>query len=241
MRARDLLGASLSLLAACASQDAERFATPAPLDAPAPLPPEREEAERDNVDDELGLAEYERLLADKETRLRAAGVLLAAREPALQREARGEAGYAPPPPPAPEPIGGVASEEQATAAKSKRTRKDASGGRAADTPTVAESAARGPVKKAPTTTSPAAPREEKVLYNVDAKPAAGASSPAADENAPANRCQNICDLSAATCELEGKICDLASRHPGDPRYGDLCRRADDDCRLAAEACQRCSP
>ncbi|MFY0537354.1 hypothetical protein [Nannocystis pusilla] len=66
MRARDLAGASLLVLAAaCAPQDTERFAIPAPLDAPAPVAPEREEAERANNDDELGLAEYERLLAEK--------------------------------------------------------------------------------------------------------------------------------------------------------------------------------
>lgn len=241
MRARDLAGASLlALTAACASQDAERFATPAPLDAPAPVAPEREEAERGNPDDELGLAEYERLLADKESRLRAAGVLLAARDSGLAADARG-GGFAPPPPPAPTPAEEVADESQASAAKAKRPRKDASAGRAADAPTVAQATAPAPAPAKPkggATTS--ATREKKVAYNADAKPEASAQG-YTDDEATGNRCQNICDLSAATCELEGKICDLATRHPEDPRYGDLCRRADDDCRQAAEACQRCSP
>lgn len=245
MRARDLAGASLMVLAAaCASQDAERFATPAPLDAPAPVAPEREEAERTH-DDELGLAEYERLLADKETRLRAAGVLLAARDSATAADARG-GGFAPPPPPAPASVEEVAGDFQMNAAKTKRPRKDASAGRAADAPTVAQAPAPAPAPVKPkggaTTSSSSAAREKKVAYNAEAKPEASAQGyAAADDEAPSNRCQNICDLSAATCELEGKICDLATRHPEDPRYGDLCRRADDDCRQAAEACQRCSP
>lgn len=241
MRARDLAGASLlALAAACASQDAERFATPAPLDAPAPVAPEREEAERAHHDDELGLAEYERLLADKETRLRAAGVLLAARDSRLAADARG-GGFAPPPPPAPVPAEEVAGEVQSNAAKAKRPHKEATAGRAADAPTVAQAPA--PVKpKGAATSSTSAPREKKVAYNDEAKPEASAQGyTAADDEAPGSRCQSICDLSAATCELEGKICELATRHPDDPRYGDLCRRADDDCRQAAEACQRCSP
>ncbi|MCY0988469.1 hypothetical protein OV203_15160 [Nannocystis sp. ILAH1] len=246
MRARDLAGASLMVLAAaCASQDAERFATPAPLDAPAPVAPEREEAERANNDDELGLAEYERLLADKESRLRAAGVLLAVRDSATVAEARGEGAFAPPPPPAPVPAEEAVDEFQVNAAKAKRPRKDAGAGRAADAPTVAQGAAPAPApvkSKGATTSSTSATREKKVEYKPDAKSATNTQGyTAADDEAPSNRCQSICDLSAATCELEGKICDLATRHPGDPRYGDLCRRADDDCRLAAEACQRCSP
>ncbi|MFZ6183218.1 hypothetical protein [Nannocystis pusilla] len=246
MRARDLAGASLlALTAACASQDAERFATPAPLDAPAPVAAEREEAERGGNDDELGLAEYERLLADKESRLRAAGVLLAARDSGLAADARGE-GFAPPPPPAPAPAEEVALEFFVNTAKTKRPRKDASAGRAADAPTVAQGAAPAPAPVKPkgaATASTSATREKKVAYNAETKPEASAQGYAApvDDEALSNRCQNICDLSAATCELEGKICDLATRHPDDPRYGDLCRRADDDCRQAAEACQRCSP
>ncbi|MFY0537353.1 hypothetical protein [Nannocystis pusilla] len=134
---------------------------------------------------------------------------------------------------------------QVNATKAKRPRKDAGAGRAADAPTVAQATAPAPAPAKPkgaTTSSTSATREKKVAYNVDAKPEASARGyTAADDEASSNRCQSICDLSAATCELEGKICDLATRHPDDPRYGDLCRRADDDCRLAAEACQRCSP
>ncbi|WAS93801.1 hypothetical protein [Nannocystis punicea] len=247
MRARELAGASLmALVAACASQDAERVATPAPLDAPAPLPAElQEEAERDNTNDELGFAEYERLLADKETRLQAAGVLLTAREPALGAEMKGDARFAqPPPPPAPGPRGGTVTEEEraggGAAAKAKRPRKDS--GRAADAARAGEAPAPAPMApKAATTSSTPATRDKNVQY--EAKPARGDAEGfvAANDEAPTNRCQNICDLSAATCELEGKICDLAARHSEDPRYGDLCRRADDDCRQAAEACQRCSP
>ncbi|WP_434421378.1 hypothetical protein [Nannocystis pusilla] len=217
MRARDLAGASLLVLAAaCASQDAERFATPAPLDAPAPVAPEREEAERANNDDELGLAEYERLLADKETRLRAAGVLLAARDSGLAPDARGE-GFAPPPPPA--PAEEAVDEFQMNAAKTKRPRKNASAGRAADAPTVAQSTAPAPAPVKPKGAAPAgasATREKKVAYNADAKPEASARGyTTADDEAPSNRCQK--HLRPVRRDLRARGQDLRPRDPAPRR------------------------
>jgi len=246
MRARDL-AAVMALTAGCAPQDAgERMVAPAPLDAPAPLrEPDRAEAENEDGD-ELGLAEYERLLADKETRLRAAGVLLAARGQGAE-EARDDRFAAPAPVTAATPQGGVAADENlaagGTTAKSKRAAKGAGAGRSGDV--AAEPAPPPPPapKKPSTSTASRDSREKKVFY--DARPtqteAAAGSVPKEESAEPVGRCQNICDLSAATCDLEGKICDLAARHADDPRYGELCRRADDDCRQAAEACQRCSP
>jgi hypothetical protein len=223
MRARDLLAAALiALTAACAAQDhgEPRNAPPSALDAPASPPPPAAESAVSSVEDEL--AEYERLLADKESRLRAAGVLLAARASAdAVDEARAFDGFAPPPP-APAPAGA-----DAPTSKAKRASKST---------TASGSAAAPSAPKVPV--GGAHPEREKQGVQYTPRPAADAS---AEAEPAAERCQTICDLSAATCELEGKICDLASRHADDPRYAALCRRAEDDCRAAAEACQRCSP
>ncbi|MDC0718468.1 hypothetical protein [Nannocystis bainbridge] len=250
MRARERTGAALVMLAtACAPQD--RLASPSPLDAPAPqAAPQaapQEEAERGNQDDELGLAEYERLLADKETRLRAAGVLLAARGPSLDDAiAERDRGLAPPAvaPAAPSAPGGVmggaVGEGRVATAKSRRPTKGDS-----PSPDASGKHEAAPPPAPPPRPKDSATREKKVQYDPNPKPTTSqsgyAAPPADDEPTSAGRCQNICDLSASTCELESKICDLAAKHADDPRYGDLCRRADEDCRQAAEACQRCSP
>jgi hypothetical protein len=54
------------------------------------------------------------------------------------------------------------------------------------------------------------------------------------------RCQRVCELSEATCDLQDKICTLADAHEGEPRYASACERADDHCRRASEACRACS-
>lgn len=53
------------------------------------------------------------------------------------------------------------------------------------------------------------------------------------------RCTRICDLAEATCELETQICELAARHPDEPRYAQACARAEQQCEAASRACQTC--
>ncbi|HEY8375220.1 MAG TPA: hypothetical protein VIK91_01975, partial [Nannocystis sp.] len=117
MRAGKLL-ALLVFAHGCASQDVVEPppTPPQAVDTPSSRmveAPAEERAESEAADDELGLAEYERLLAEKEDRLRAVGVLVAVRE--HQRDTR----YAPPP-----PAGGIPAAEEAVArgvaSKSKR-------------------------------------------------------------------------------------------------------------------------
>ena len=55
-----------------------------------------------------------------------------------------------------------------------------------------------------------------------------------------DRCQRICGLAEATCDLHDRICSLADAHDGEPRYAAACERADDDCRRASEACRACT-
>lgn len=231
MRAPDLrvlAVVALAAIAGCAAQDAPevRPAPPTALDAPAPGFAEPIEAEPAHVEEELGFAEYERLLVANEDRLRAAGVLVAVRE-----ETGADSLYAPPPP------ADAAEQKSAVATQSKAKRTDSAG--------FNGGAAGKGRSAAPEPTAPAAPvatRETARRKAASAPKADSADLSAAAEPEPAGgRCQTICDLSSATCDLEARICDLAQRHAGDPRYGELCRRADDDCRVAADACQRCSP
>jgi len=53
------------------------------------------------------------------------------------------------------------------------------------------------------------------------------------------RCEDLCGLNVAICELEGSICSLAQDHGDDPTYADACERASEDCEISAEACDRC--
>ena len=53
------------------------------------------------------------------------------------------------------------------------------------------------------------------------------------------RCERVCRLAEATCELETQICELAARHPDEPRYAQACARADQQCEAASQACERC--
>lgn len=55
----------------------------------------------------------------------------------------------------------------------------------------------------------------------------------------ATRCDRVCGLAEATCELETQICELATRHPDEPRYAQACQRAEQQCAAASEACNRC--
>lgn len=53
------------------------------------------------------------------------------------------------------------------------------------------------------------------------------------------RCERVCRLAEATCELETQICELAARHPDEPRYAQACARAEQQCDAASRACQTC--
>ncbi len=68
------------------------------------------------------------------------------------------------------------------------------------------------------------------------QPEGAGASPTDDEG---GRCQRVCDLADAICDLKDQVCDLATRHPDDPRYGQVCERATDDCDVATKACEGC--
>lgn len=59
-------------------------------------------------------------------------------------------------------------------------------------------------------------------------------------DAPQDRCTTVCELSTAICGLQDRICELAPRHPGEPRYQAACQRAARDCEASQEACHACA-
>jgi hypothetical protein len=60
-----------------------------------------------------------------------------------------------------------------------------------------------------------------------------------ERRAARDRCDRICDLAEATCNLQTHICALADRHAGEARYESACQRANDQCKLASDACSAC--
>ena len=61
----------------------------------------------------------------------------------------------------------------------------------------------------------------------------------AARNRTSTRCERVCGLAEATCDLQVQICELSDRHPGDVRYADTCARAELQCDAAARECQIC--
>jgi hypothetical protein len=184
---------------------------------------------------EGSLEAYEQQLASNEARLRAMGVLVAVRDSAsLEAEAQSTLSRFAPPPPARADTPTVSSSRPADDNKDARAEKAKKSAKKPSPQPSAPSSAPGGGAGA-TSASPPAPRNDANRVADAAKRAE--SKPDADRG----RCAELCDLADSTCDLEGKICDLAARHPGDARYAEVCRRADEDCRVAAEACTLCSP
>lgn len=80
---------------------------------------------------------------------------------------------------------------------------------------------------------------------VEAEPAA-AAQPVEEAKAQerrrdeaTQRCESLCSLNVAICELETSICSLAQDHGDDPTYADACERATDDCSISSQACDAC--
>lgn len=225
----------LLLASACAASDVSHDPRPLP-DPPdtaskseaAPITASPQKYD-DLADLEARLEVYEQQLATNEARLRAMGVLVAAREAAPSADAAASAPgrFAPPPPAA--PTSSAAKEESAgrSMGASKQPRKE-----------LAKTKRAGAAGKAATTTPATKPTTR---HDGDARAADAAAGAESRPDADRGRCAELCDLADSTCDLEGKICDLAARHPGDARYAEVCRRADEDCRIAAEACTVCSP
>ncbi len=218
-------------IGACASnrpeQPASAGAAPVQpmLEDYAPPAPAGVSADLDQLD--ASLEAYEQQLAQNESRLRAMGVRIASADPADKRESEALAKddrFAQPPPPRSRDAQGDRARDEAAEVKTKSPAKKAT-----------RAPAPSPRPTAPTSAGRA---QGGVSQPAEAKPVA-AQEPDDDNNR--GRCAELCELAQATCELEAKICDLAARHTDDPRYAEVCRRADEDCRVGSEACTLCSP
>lgn len=74
------------------------------------------------------------------------------------------------------------------------------------------------------------------------KKASGSNKPKAEPpigGGATTMCVQICSLKQATCDLEQKICSLATRHSSSERYANVCQRAREDCLVATDACTKC--
>lgn len=197
----------------------DRYAPPPPATSPAGSPAE----ELDNF--KQSLAAYEAQLAQNEARLQAMGVRIARAEPAAEKRDADDNRFAPPPP-APAQRPGDAPSAGATTRQAKDKTSE-----------------RVLAKKSREAPRPNAPRSDSAgLGRAQGSAGEAAKAPARDEaDGDHTRCADLCDLAHATCDLEAKICDLATRHVDEPRYAEVCQRAGDDCRAAADACTLCSP
>jgi hypothetical protein len=229
----------LLLASACASTDVAHEPRPQTADAaksspaagviPGPV-------DDDLADLEASLEVYEQQLASNEARLRAMGVMVAVRDDTAPAEAEAPGRFAPPPPHARADLrrpsvapGAYADADQASVQPRKEAEKD---------------------KKAPGQVAVGRRRQgrDDVCVSAERRAAQRRRQARRRPRGEAGRrphgprtVRELCELADSTCELEGKICDLAARHQGDARYAEVCRRADEDCRIAAEACTLCSP
>jgi len=83
-------------------------------------------------------------------------------------------------------------------------------------------------------------RDKPGAQGGDAPDDMAAAAPGPSTGSVDPRCENLCDLSGAICELEVKICGLSELHAGDPTYAEACSRAIDDCEVASDACDHCA-
>lgn len=169
-----------------------------------------ESARAPHVPPGASLEEYEALLADNRAALKQRGVDMDGRDLAAKSEADGGATAAPEAPAS--PAGGEAAggDEDAMSVD--------------DVMVDAEPAPAAPV----------------AMEEAESRDMAGPNRQTRAERRAAERCDQICDLAASTCEIADRICDLARQHEGESRYQEACTQAESDCAVAQEACLACA-
>lgn len=55
----------------------------------------------------------------------------------------------------------------------------------------------------------------------------------------ASKCEELCQLSRAICEVKTKMCEIADERVADDEYQDLCRQAKQRCQDSFESCSHC--
>ncbi|MBV1862692.1 MAG: hypothetical protein KUG77_29995 [Nannocystaceae bacterium] len=54
------------------------------------------------------------------------------------------------------------------------------------------------------------------------------------------RCERICSLKGAICDVSERICGLAESHEGEEKYIEACTRSESRCEQATTACSTCA-
>lgn len=55
-----------------------------------------------------------------------------------------------------------------------------------------------------------------------------------------SRCERICGLKDAICDVSDRICGLAETHADDKKYTEACTRSESRCTQATDACSSCT-
>jgi hypothetical protein len=53
------------------------------------------------------------------------------------------------------------------------------------------------------------------------------------------KCEDLCELAQAICEVKTKMCEIADERVSDDEYQNLCRTAKQRCQRASDSCVRC--
>jgi hypothetical protein len=61
----------------------------------------------------------------------------------------------------------------------------------------------------------------------------------AASSSDAGKCEELCELSRAICEVKTKMCEIADERVADDEYQNLCRVAKQRCQRASDSCIRC--
>lgn len=66
------------------------------------------------------------------------------------------------------------------------------------------------------------------------------AKPTPTKKASKSRCERICSLRDAICDVSERICGLAESHEDDTKYVEACTRSESRCEQASTACSSCA-
>jgi hypothetical protein len=92
---------------------------------------------------------------------------------------------------------------------------------------------------APRPTVPQIDDETASARQASAEARRGAEALDAELSTSAEACPRRCSLAQNVCELGGRLCDIAARHPGDPELTSLCAEGRARCERAREKTGPC--
>ncbi len=82
--------------------------------------------------------------------------------------------------------------------------------------------------------------EETSMTTSPTPDAAGTPADEGKDSGKGSRCERICKLKDAICDVSERICGLAESHEDETKYTDACTRSETRCEQATTACSTCS-